>query len=673
MIRKNLFPTVLLGVCVLGTSSAAWAVSSTKIANNTPKFTSTAKSLGAVIPSTVMEVSIWLRPHNRAELDALVKDLYNPSSPNYRHWLAKSDLLAKFAPTAAEAKSVQDFFASNQLAVVKVGPDNFFVRARGTAAAISSAFHVTLNNYQVNGSTFRANAGDPYVTSAIAPLVGSVYGLDSLAFTHPIAKAMPLASKPGKLPGVSNASSNMMPAASPFNVPCFTGTRTETFTTEGSLPIATYKGNGYTESSYGCGYDPKQIQTAYKLTELYAEGYDGTGQTIVIIDWCGSPSIRADANAFSAQFGLPPLTSANFNIINTAPSYCAAPDGEINLDVEWAHAIAPGAAIDLVVPPTPSFQDTDEAWFYAIDYQLGNVISASYGAEELYVDPTVLFTEELISEISAVLGISSNFSTGDHGDYTFGYPAYNPASVSTPADLPYVTAVGGVSLALTPNNKIAWQSGWGTNISYLAEPGFVFDPPANGAFFDFGSGGGASAFFPKPFFQNQLPGNTRMLPDISWLADPFTGVYIAISEPFTIPEITYQVAGGTSLACPMFSALFAIANQEAGIPLGQAAPYLYNMPSGAITDIVPYGSSKNVVGKVTDSNGTSLYTAADLASPLGGTTTFFSALWDYPLEPGTALLLTFGTDSGLATAVGWDNVTGVGTPNAKAFADAFRP
>jgi len=96
--------------------------------------------------------------------------------------------------------------------------------------------------------------------------------------------------------------------------------------------------------------------TAYNLTGLYAEGFDGSGQTIAIIDWCGSLTITDDANAFSAQFGLPQLTSSNFNIIYTpTQSLCQATDQvEINIDVEWAHAIAPGANINLIVPPSAS-------------------------------------------------------------------------------------------------------------------------------------------------------------------------------------------------------------------------------------------------------------------------------------------------------------------------------
>ena len=198
------------------------------------------------------------------------------------------------------------------------------------------------------------------------------------------------------------------------------------------------------------------------------------------------------------------------------------------------------------------------------------------------------------------------------------------------------------------------------------------DAPATTGYFNFGSGGGPSGFYAKPSYQSKLKGNARQLPDISWLADPFTGAYIAISEPFTEPEITYQVYGGTSLACPMFSALWAIANQVAGQPLGQAAPYLYNMPASTITDILPYASKTNVTGKVTTSSGTTSYSANSLVQPLEGTSSYVSTIWNYPLLEDTAILLTFGTDSGLKTTKGWDNVTGLGVPNGQAFAEYFK-
>ncbi len=669
----------LLGIGLLGVSTlvAASSEGTITIANNTPKFAASATNLGAVEPATEIEVSVWLHAHNKAELDNLSKELYNPSSPNYRHWLSKSDIEARFAPTASEAKLVEEFFTSHNLKVTSVGPNNFYVRARGTVGAVQNAFHVKLNQFRVNGKTVRVNMSDPKVEGPAAAFIKSIYGLDDMSYKHPIVtptiagiKTTPGAFRNGFASDGKGKGPSPVPGLD-FASTCFTGTRTETFSADGIT--ATYKGNGYTGSVAGCGYTPAEIQKAYNLTGLYKEGFDGSGQTVVIVDWCGSPTITHDANAFSAEFGLPKLTSANFSIIETpTPSKCAAPNPEINLDVEWVHAIAPGAAISLVVPPSSSFQDVDQALFYAINYQLGSVISGSFGSEEFFTPPSVLETEDLINQIAAVSGISANFATGDQGDFVLGDPQNNPQSVSAPAASPFATAVGGVTLALTSNNTIAWQTGWGNNQTLLDNAGQLsdYDPPVNAGFV-FGSGGGPSGFFYKPEYQKKLKGSARLLPDISWLADPYTGVVIAISEPYVVPELQYQAIGGTSLACPMFSALWAIANQEAGNWLGQAAPYLYSMPADTITDILPYTSNTNVTGKIKDGMGTTVYSAASLAAPLEGNTKFYSALWDVPLLQDTTVVLTFGTDSSLTVKAGWDDVTGLGVPNAKAFADYF--
>jgi subtilase family serine protease len=243
--------------------------------------------------------------------------------------------------------------------------------------------------------------------------------------------------------------------------------------------------------------------------------------------------------------------------------------------------------------------------------------------------------------------------------------------ISYPASTQYATAVGGISLALDSSNAIKWQAGWGTNMNLLDDDGLVSDPP-QGSFYG-GSGGGSSAFFSKPGFQHKLPGSFRLIPDISWIADPFTGVVVDVTYDGVYPPREWFAIGGTSVSCPMFSGLWAIANQEAGIPLGQAARYVYSMPSSTITDIVPVGSSTNVTGTITDASGITHYSASDLAQPLDGTTVFYDALWNEPLNQGTVWLLTFGTDTNLQTAPGWDDVTGVGVPKPKPFADFFKP
>jgi len=643
------------------------------VLSNHPNFVSTAPNLGAEDPAKIIEVSIWLQPHNRAGLDALAKALYNSASPNYRHWINRSDFATLFAPSAAEATAVKNFFTSNNLKVVKVGPNNFFVRARGTVGDVEKAFQVQLNNYQVAGQTVRANDRDPYITGAAASLVRSVAGLNTSEFQHPMmvrSTSLPTGAPAAAAAHAKSFAAQAAPTLPPdfFTTKCFDGVVTETSGQQGAFPFATFKGNHYfeTPTSAGCGYTPQEIYTAYHLNGLYAAGHDGTGQTIAIIDWCGSFTVQQDANAFSAFFGLPPITASNFTITHfPTASTCAGPNLEINLDVEWAHAIAPGANINLVVPPSAFFQDIDEAEYFAIVNHLGNVISGSYGAPEFYVDPTELDNGNLLSEIAAVFGIATNFSSDDQGD---GEAFFGVKTASYPADSPFATSVGGVTLALKPNNTIAWQSGWGENQTLLTQEAFIFDPPFTFGFVG-GAGGGPSGHFAKPSFQKNLGGNFRKTPDISWLADPFTGGVVLITEAGQYPPQVWFTVGGTSLACPMFSGLWAIANQEAGEPLGQAAPYLYSMPAGTITDVVPVSSTSNVTASIQESSTvTNKYNASAVA---GATGPFYSAIWDYPFDQDTAVVLTFGTDSSLTTKVGWDNVTGLGTPIGKPFADHF--
>jgi subtilase family serine protease len=688
----------------------AVAASGKYVLHNTPGFFATSKNLGAANPSEVIEVSLWLNPHNRGQMDELAQQLYDPSSANYRHFLNRSQFTARFAPSAEEAKTVQQFVEAHNLKVVRTGPDNFFVRASGTVAEVEAAFQVQINRYQVGDEVIRANDRDPYIDGDAASLVRSIGGFDNMQYRHP-AKSRPALSQAAGKSAVTAAKAQSDTPSSFFTNNCFNGTEKDVFSTnnDGSFPIGTYAGNHLnlqSLTSAGCGYTPPMIQAAYNLTGLYNAGFDGKGQTIGLIEGCGSLTIQDDANAFSAMFNLPLLTSSNFAITYIpSPSVCASADAvEINIDVEWAHAIAPGANINVLVGTTGSFEDLNEAEFTAINYGLATVLSGSYGLPEPVLPTSFLETLDLISESAAVTGISANFSSGDTGDFSADGL---PQTVIAPADSPWSTAVGGISLALNSDNSIAWQAGWGNNETLLASEGFVFDPPSEEAFgFIGGSGGGPSncvnqsfnsttgaetclGGFAKPFYQNKLVGKTRQLPDVSWLADPFTGVAIAISVPGSVPELVWQIWGGTSVACPMFSALWAIANQAAGVPLGLAAPYLYALPAGAVTDIVPVSSKHDVTASIAES--ATVVNKYNANALLGGGApgNFVSAIWDYPLFEDTAYLISFGTDctagetfgfitpcnsaSSLHTKVGWDNVTGVGVPNGQAFVNVFAP
>lgn len=164
------------------------------------------------------------------------------------------------------------------------------------------------------------------------------------------------------------------------------------------------------------------------------------------------------------------------------------------------------------------------------------------------------------------------------------------------------------------------------------------------------------------------------MPDVSWLADPFTGAAVLISEPGQLPLQVWSVIGGTSLSTPMFSALWAIANEEAGEPLGQAAPYLYSMPSTTITDVLPGSPANDITAVIQESSkATHKYNPAqtlDVVPRRFGA--FYSAMWvNANGAQNTTLVVSFGEDYFLKTEVGWDDVTGLGTPNGQAFADWF--
>ena len=198
------------------------------IAKNTPGFVRTAKNMGHANTVQTIEVGIWLKPHNRAELDTLVEELYDPNSSHYHDWLKPEDIAAKFAPTAAEARTVATFLSSHNLRVVDIGPDNFLVRARGTLAEVEKAFHVRIDTFELNGKAYRANTSDPYIEGAAAPLVGSVAGLDNLQYEHPLVAQTALQRSAGGK-GPRAAASNANTDSGFFTTHCFTGVKTESF------------------------------------------------------------------------------------------------------------------------------------------------------------------------------------------------------------------------------------------------------------------------------------------------------------------------------------------------------------------------------------------------------------------------------------------------------------
>jgi subtilase family serine protease len=298
---------------------------------------------------------------------------------------------------------------------------------------------------------------------------------------------------------------------------------------------------------------------------------------------------------------------------------------------------------------------------YIISNKLANTVSSSWENDaEILAGSAEENAFNAVLEKGAASGISFQFSSGDGGDQGLG-PV---GDLSLPSNSPYATAVGGTSFFNDPAGSDQIVAGWGNNAVYIDSYG-VLDPPEQLGFLG-GAGGGESSFFAKPSWQKSLPGTGRQAPDVSALADPYTGFAIVYTDAGT--QYAEAGIGGTSLASPIFTAIWAIADQYNGKPLGFAAPAVARLKTGQITD-VEGTSSLNVsdpAGTIFDSTGATFYSASGLFSGLLYTQTEFpSAVW--PLDANDAIVLSFGTDSSLTVTKGWDNVTGYGEPNGLPF------
>jgi subtilase family serine protease len=309
-------------------------------------------------------------------------------------------------------------------------------------------------------------------------------------------------------------------------------------------------GGGGGGGSTAVYYSPAQIRQAYGFNQLSTIG---AGQTIAIIDAYGSPSIQKDLDAFDAYFHLPSAT-VDIRYPNGKPGRNTGWAEETSLDVEWAHAIAPGAKIMLVV----AVNSSTTALLGAVDYAVANgatVVSMSWGSGE-YAGETADDSH------FNVPGVTFVASSGDSGEGT---------SVEWPAASPYVVGVGGTSLRLDSSNNRTNETAWSL------------------------SGGGISQYENTPSWQSGWVGTglRRCVPDVSYVADPNTGVEVVYNGAL-------YVFGGTSVGAPQWAALAALANAMKGSPLNSADIALYSAAGAPINSADFYDIISGNNGNDTD-------------------------------------------------------------------------
>ncbi len=658
--------TSVISLLSLGGSSAYAQVAAT----NVPAGIQFSQDLGLADPSVEINVTVHLKLKDKAAFDKAVDALYDHASPTFHKWMTNADL-KRYAPPENQRQAVRKELENHGLTILSTDPIGFTIRAHGTLANVESAFNTEIHQFSYNGRVFRANVRNARLNGDAGNYVSTVAGIESHQVRPLYSRTLnPVTQKPYPSVPLSKVGSNLTTMST---TTCITTPQTYVLQNGTSLPVGVYTGTIYELTGVNCAYLPSQLQTAYGLNDVFAAGLDGTGQTIVLMEGYGYPTIEQDANAYFKLTGLPLLNKANFSIIYPEGKPPDPDAGiiegwniEIALDVQSSHAIAPKANIVVVATNGQDSEDFQNSIAYVTQNHLGNSISNSYEEDlDLVAGPLEQTSWDEAIEVATAQGISVNFSTGDGGDSGLGTPLGAPG---VPSVAPHATAVGGTSILNDishPGSTIT--TSWGDTLTYLGIGG-PLDPPEPIGLIG-GGGGGESVFFPKPSWQSKLPGKGRQTPDVSALADPYTGVNLVITV--NGKQEVQCCWGGTSLSSPIFTAFWALANEKAGSPLGQAAPVIAALPYGGVQDVLPItdSSANNVTGAITDSSGTSSYTASGLfAGVLYGNKNFTSAIWSP--DPTVFLDFGFGIDSSLTVRHGWDNATGWGTPYGLAFIDA---
>ncbi len=651
---------------------AAAAVCIAEMSEAAPALT----DLGAVPATQPLHATVWLKRQDEAGFQSALKAIYDPASPSFHHWMTPSQYDA-YMPDQNRVAMVRDALARSGLTILAAQEDGRSIDVSGDAGTMERAFGTQVHRFESDGATVLATTARPALAGGPGALVAAITGL-STPRTRPFALRQidPSTGRPVAL-ALSRSPRTMAAGGSPLNPyltdECYHGdTVQDLYAAEGDV---TFRGrrevNGFFTSGgpgYGvCGYDATQLRTHYKLNDAVAGGLDGKGQTIGIVIAYGSPFITSDVNAYSAVMGLPLLGASNFKQI--APlgiplTYVTNWSVETTIDVSMAHAIAPGAKIVLLVAPTSDTADLLKTFDYAVQHQLADIVSMSFGEPEYGSDGSDEVAWGIATAEAASYGIGVTVSSGDAGDNGAGQPVGAP---SVPADSAYVTSVGGTTLSL-PTAEGYRDVGWGWQSTYPNTNRLVKSKLQVGPGQAEGAGGGESVYFGKPSWQSALPGQGRQGPDISAIADPLTGADLVLTvDDFNYLVQVVAVAGGTSVAAPVFAGISALANQRAGQRIGQVAPLLPALQGIPIRDILPL---TRLDPKVTATlNGTPLSTPDVTPDALAllpeGVDDIEQIFVVRPVLSMT--IFTYGLDTSLTTTAGWDNMTGYGEPNGTAF------
>src|SRR5208283_4636894 len=546
------------------------------------------------LPMTRMLLLLKRSDEQEAALQDYLEKQQDKSSANYHQWLTPQEFGAQYGPADADVQAVTGWLGQQGFQVNQVYSGKTVIEFSGTAGQVRAAFGTAIHNYQVEGKLYSANASDPQIPAALAPVVAGVVSLNTFPRKSHV-RVVGIARKVAGKPGLQ---------------PLFT--------------IPTNNGNFYAMA-------PGDFATIYNSKGLISGGNDGKGQTIAIV---GETNINlADVQAFRQMFGLPAnFASSNIILNGEDPGITSiGEEGEADLDVEWSGAVAPGATVDFVVSASTSASaGIDLSVLYIIEKNMAGAMSESYGDCEASIGSTENAFYYKQWQQAAAQGITAMVSAGDGGsagcdNFDTALGATQGLAVSGLASTPYDVAVGGTDFDEV--NK--WTTYWGaTNattgtdvigtsaLSYIPEipwnqncaqiglTGCGAGAPGGSMNIVAGSGG-PSSVYSKPNWQLGVAGmpydSHRDLPDVSLFASAgFDGTgYVYCQSDNTISQtgmcdisnarngtFDFGIVGGTSASAPAFAGVMALVNQYQAAHggtnrQGNANPVLYALAKQA--------------------------------------------------------------------------------------------
>lgn len=515
----------------------------------------------ASLPLDHMQLVAAPSPAQQAELDRLLAAQQDPASPQFRKWLTPEQYADRFGLSRSDLSKISAWLQAAGFQIKYTARARNWITFSGTAGQVEGAMHTTVHRYLVRGEQHWAIAADPQLPEGIAPLVGTLLGLNDFDPKPAGGAVMP---SPADSSDVKNVGHTLAPG---------------------------------------------DLATIYDLNPLYQTGIDGTGESIVVVGETDPAAALSDTQTFRSKYGLSATTIQTvLGGSDPGVSTNSAVAQEAALDLEAAGAIARNAKLIYVYATS-----ADVAAMYAIDQDLAPIVSESFGSCETGLPSSYAASVRLTAQQGNTEGISWLASSGDSGSAGCDPKGRTLASeglaVLFPSSIPEVTAVGGTEFNDGGGNYWAATNGpnGGSALSYIPEVAWNDSVYGTGLATVFATGGGVSTLFAKPAWQKG-PGvpndGQRDVPDVA-LAGSL--------EHDQYDIVAYGVAGfsgGTSAATPVMAGILALLNEYTrsnGLgnvnallyPLSQTLPSAFHDITGG-SNVVPCsaGSPACVSGKM---------------------------------------------------------------------------